>query len=67
MLIVDKSDMESLRNSDVEKMLRWACEELIRRHIHDAANRIKDNVEEAYINMDYTLYVDLHSLERRPV
>lgn len=48
MLIVEHGDMESLRDSDVSKLLRWSAEELIRRNPGDEGMyRIEDEISEA--------------------
>jgi predicted N-formylglutamate amidohydrolase len=48
MIVVDKKDMESLSERDVQKLLRWCCEEILRRD--NDPYGIENEVTEALLN-----------------
>jgi len=49
MFVVDREDLVRIRDVDLRRLLRWACEEIIVRHGNtEGAYRIEDEVSEAF-------------------
>lgn len=62
MIVVDKADMESLGQKDVEKLLRWCAAELLRRDGSDGIYQIEEQIAKALLNHfdeSETWYLDM--------